>query len=83
MTVTLRCALFEQRRLFEQALGVAVRPDHALAQRDACRVRDLHNLRILAHGREQVPARHDELVVAARLSARYRSRGSRSSPSTP
>jgi DNA-binding transcriptional LysR family regulator len=58
--------LLEERRLLTQPLGVAVRSEHALAERDACRVRDLHNLRILAHGREQVPALHDQLLVAAR-----------------
>jgi DNA-binding transcriptional LysR family regulator len=58
--------LLEERRLLTQPLGLAVRPDHPLAQRNACRVRDLHNLRILAHGREQVPALHDQLIIAAR-----------------
>jgi DNA-binding transcriptional LysR family regulator len=57
--------LLEERRLLTQPLGLAVRPGHALAQRDACRVGDLHDLRILAHGREQVPALHDQLIVAA------------------
>jgi LysR family transcriptional regulator, benzoate and cis,cis-muconate-responsive activator of ben and cat genes len=58
--------LLEERQLLTQPLGLAVRPDHALAQRDACRAQDLHNLRILAHGREQVPALQDQLIVAAR-----------------
>ncbi|MEV6233105.1 LysR family transcriptional regulator [Saccharopolyspora shandongensis] len=52
-------------RLFDQAFGIAVRAGHRLAGRSTCRVRDLDNLRLLAHGREQVPVAHDRLIVAA------------------
>ncbi|OXM70135.1 MULTISPECIES: LysR family transcriptional regulator [Amycolatopsis] len=52
-------------RLFDQPFGVAVRPGHPLADGAACRLRDLDGMRILAHGRQQVPVAHDRLVVAA------------------
>jgi DNA-binding transcriptional LysR family regulator len=52
-------------RLFDQPFGVAVRPGHPLAGRPGCRLRDLDGVRILAHGRQQVPVAHDRLVVAA------------------
>ncbi|ASR35992.1 LysR family transcriptional regulator [Prauserella marina] len=52
-------------RLFSQPFGLAVRPDHPLAARTECTLRELHGLRILAHGREQVQAAHDALIVAA------------------
>ncbi|MCI2422419.1 LysR family transcriptional regulator [Saccharopolyspora sp. K220] len=53
------------KKLFDQPFGIAVRAGHPLAGRGTCRVRDLDNLRILAHGREQVPVAHDRLIVAA------------------
>jgi DNA-binding transcriptional LysR family regulator len=53
------------RRLFAVPFGVAIRPGHRLAADTACRVQDLDQLRILAHGREQVPVVDDRLVLAA------------------
>jgi LysR family transcriptional regulator, benzoate and cis,cis-muconate-responsive activator of ben and cat genes len=52
------------RELFTVPFGLAVRPDHPLAQGSVCRVRDLDGLRILAHGREQVPVVDDRLILA-------------------
>ncbi|MEU6036826.1 LysR family transcriptional regulator [Actinomadura sp. NPDC047616] len=51
--------------LFAFPFGLAVRPGHPLADGTACRMQDLDNLRILAHGRQQVPVVDDRLVVAA------------------
>ena len=52
-------------RLFAQPFGVAVRPGHRFADDRSVRLRDLDGVRILAHGRQQVPVAHDRLVVAA------------------
>ncbi|GAB3572848.1 LysR family transcriptional regulator [Amycolatopsis endophytica] len=52
-------------RLFDQPFGVAVRPGHPFTREARCRLRDLDGVRILAHGRQQVPVSHDRLVVAA------------------
>lgn len=51
--------------LFDVPIGLAVRPGHDLAARAFCRLSDLDGLRVLAHGRRQVPVVHDRLVVAA------------------
>lgn len=51
--------------LLEVPFGVAARPGHPLAARTTCRMQDLDNLRILAHGRQQVPVVDDRLVMAA------------------
>jgi DNA-binding transcriptional LysR family regulator len=51
--------------LFEVPMGLAVRPGHALAAKAFCRLSDWDGLRILAHGRQQVPVVHDRLVVVA------------------
>jgi DNA-binding transcriptional LysR family regulator len=53
------------RHLFDKPLGIAIRPGHHLADKPACRLADLHTLRILAHGRAQVPIVDDRLVIAA------------------
>ncbi|MGP4020668.1 LysR family transcriptional regulator [Saccharopolyspora sp. 5N708] len=58
-------ALLRGTRLFDQAFGIAVRAGHPLAGQRTCRVQELDNMRILAHGREQVPVAHDLLIVAA------------------
>ncbi|MDA3630786.1 LysR family transcriptional regulator [Saccharopolyspora sp. WRP15-2] len=58
-------ARFRAERLFDVPFGVAVRPGHPLADGTTCRVRDLDGLRVLAHGRQQVPVVDDRLVVAA------------------
>ncbi|WP_155055746.1 LysR family transcriptional regulator [Streptomyces blattellae] len=52
-------------RLFDVPTGLAVRPGHHLAEKPVCRLSDLDGLRVLAHGRQQVPVLHDRLVVAA------------------
>jgi DNA-binding transcriptional LysR family regulator len=52
-------------RVLTHPFGVALRPGHPLGSGPACRVRDLDGLRILSHGRQQVPVVHDRLVVAA------------------
>jgi DNA-binding transcriptional LysR family regulator len=52
-------------RLFDVPFGVAVRPGHPLAGDPTCDVRALDKLRVLAHGRQQVPVVDDRLVVAA------------------
>jgi DNA-binding transcriptional LysR family regulator len=58
--------LLNGQRLFDQAMGVAVRPGHPLSESgDTCAVSDLDNVRVLAHGRNQVPVTHDRLIVAA------------------
>ncbi|MDN5913909.1 MAG: hypothetical protein L0I76_02120 [Pseudonocardia sp.] len=51
--------------LLSQPFGVAIRPGHRLAGRDTCALRDLDDVRVLAHAREQVPAEHDRMVIAA------------------
>lgn len=51
--------------LFGQPFGVAVRPGHPLAGRSSCPLRALHDLRVLAHSRDQVPSEHDRLLAAA------------------
>ncbi|MEV4729716.1 LysR family transcriptional regulator [Saccharopolyspora sp. NPDC049426] len=51
--------------LFEVPFGVAARPGHPLASGTTCRMQDLDNLRVLAHGRQQVPVVDDRLVMAA------------------
>lgn len=51
--------------LFEVPIGLAVRPGHDLAEKPFCRLADLDGMRVLAHGRQQVPVVHDRLVVAA------------------
>ena len=53
------------RHLFDVPFGIAVRPGHRLADNPTCRMTDLDALRILAHGREQVPIVDDRLVIAA------------------
>ena len=58
-------ARLRTQRLFDVPFGVAVRPGHPLACGTAVRVRDLDNLRVLAHGRQQVPVVDDRLVVVA------------------
>lgn len=52
-------------RLFDVPFGIAVRPGHPLAGATTCQLRDLDNLRVLAHGRRQVPVVDDRLVLAA------------------
>lgn len=51
--------------LFDTPLGIALRPGHQLADQAECRLADLDALRVLAHGREQVPIVGDRLVIAA------------------
>jgi DNA-binding transcriptional LysR family regulator len=51
--------------LFDVPVGLAVRPGHDLSEKSFCRLSDLDGLRVLAHGRQQVPVVHDRLVVAA------------------
>ncbi|WP_280434227.1 LysR family transcriptional regulator [Nocardia carnea] len=51
--------------LFEKPFGLAVRPNHPLAERDTCPLVELDNLRVLAHAREQIPAEHDRLISVA------------------
>jgi DNA-binding transcriptional LysR family regulator len=51
--------------LFEQPFGVAVRPEHPLAGSPTCRLRHLHDVGVLAHARDQVPAEHDRMIAAA------------------
>ncbi|MBS2539121.1 LysR family transcriptional regulator [Catenulispora sp. NF23] len=53
------------RHLFDTPLGIALRPGHHLADKPACRLGDLDALRVLAHGRGQVPVVGDRLVIAA------------------
>ena len=52
-------------RLYDVPIGLAVRPGHGLADKPFCRLSDLDGMRVLAHGRRQVPVVHDRLVVAA------------------
>ncbi|GLY65024.1 LysR family transcriptional regulator [Amycolatopsis taiwanensis] len=52
-------------QLYEVPFGVAVRPGHPLADGTTCRLKDLDELRVLTHGRQQVPVVDDRLVVAA------------------
>lgn len=54
-----------QTHLLSQPFGVAIRPGHRLAGRDTCALRDLDDVLVLAHAREQVPAEHDRMVIAA------------------
>ncbi|MER7010236.1 LysR family transcriptional regulator [Saccharopolyspora sp. NPDC000359] len=58
-------ARFRAESLFDLPFGVAVRPGHPLADGPTCPVRALDGLRVLAHGRQQVPVVDDRLVVAA------------------
>ncbi|MBK1786615.1 LysR family transcriptional regulator [Prauserella cavernicola] len=58
-------ARLSTEHLFDVPFGVAIRPGHPLADGTTCRLRDLDNLRVLAHGRQQVPVVDDRLVVAA------------------
>jgi len=51
--------------LYDVPIGLAFRPGHDLAGKPFCRLSDLDGLRVLAHGRRQVPVVHDRLVVAA------------------
>jgi DNA-binding transcriptional LysR family regulator len=51
--------------LWQEPLGVAVRPGHPLAQRTRCSLGDLDGLRVLIHSRNQVPTQHDSLLAAA------------------
>ncbi|MEU1982960.1 LysR family transcriptional regulator [Nocardia sp. NPDC019395] len=51
--------------LFEKPFGLAVRPNHPLAERETCPLVELDNLRVLAHAREQIPAEHDRLISVA------------------
>lgn len=51
--------------LFEKPFGLAVRPNHPLAERETCPLIELDNLRVLAHAREQIPAEHDRLISVA------------------
>lgn len=51
--------------LFEKPFGLAVRPNHRLAERETCPLAELDNLRVLAHAREQIPAEHDRLISVA------------------
>ncbi|WP_033289202.1 LysR family transcriptional regulator [Amycolatopsis jejuensis] len=53
------------RLLFEHPFGVAVRPGHSLSGRARCPLRDLDDVRVLAHARDQVPAGHDRMITAA------------------
>ncbi|MBN9741733.1 LysR family transcriptional regulator [Amycolatopsis sp. A1MSW2902] len=53
------------RLLFEHPFGVAIRPGHKLFGREHCRLRDLDDVRVLAHSRAQVPAGHDQMLAAA------------------
>lgn len=51
--------------LFEKPFGLAVRPNHPLAERVTCPLVELDGLRVLAHAREQIPAEHDRLISVA------------------
>lgn len=51
--------------LFEQPFGVAVRPTHPRAGSPTLRLRHLHDVGVLAHARDQVPAEHDRMLAAA------------------
>lgn len=51
-------------RLWAVPLGMAVRPGHPLAQRDAYRLDDLNRLRVLAHSPVQIPTQQEALVAA-------------------
>ncbi|GAA0935658.1 LysR family transcriptional regulator [Pseudonocardia zijingensis] len=48
-----------------EPFGVAIRPGHRLAGTEPCRLADLDDVVVLAHGRDQVPAEHDRMVLAA------------------
>lgn len=51
--------------VLDQAFGVAIRPGHRLTGTAACRLQDLDDVSVLAHARDQVPAEHDRIVLAA------------------
>ncbi|MFJ8956305.1 LysR family transcriptional regulator [Streptomyces sp. NPDC102381] len=53
------------RLLYEQRIGLAVRPGHSLAARTVCRLEDLDDVRVLVHSREQVAEEHDQILGAA------------------
>jgi DNA-binding transcriptional LysR family regulator len=53
------------RLLWQEPLGMAVRPDHPLAGHAAYTVADLDGLRILIHSRDQVPTQQDGVLAAA------------------
>jgi DNA-binding transcriptional LysR family regulator len=53
------------RLLSREPLGVAVRPDHPLAERTTCQLSDLDGMRVLVHSRDQVPAQQDGVLTAA------------------
>lgn len=48
-----------------QPFGVAIRPGHWLTGTAPCRLVDLDDVIVLAHDRDQVPAEHDRIVLAA------------------
>ncbi|GLY65185.1 LysR family transcriptional regulator [Amycolatopsis taiwanensis] len=51
--------------LWQEPLGVAVRPRHPLAGNEGWRLADLDGVRVLVHSREQVPTQQDSLIAAA------------------
>ncbi|MEV5536550.1 LysR family transcriptional regulator [Saccharopolyspora shandongensis] len=58
-------AEYDSKLLWQEPLGVAVRPTHPLAGNDDWRLADLDGLRVLVHSREQVPTQQDSLTAAA------------------
>jgi LysR family transcriptional regulator, benzoate and cis,cis-muconate-responsive activator of ben and cat genes len=53
------------RLLWQEPLGMAVRPGHPLARHATYEVADLDGLRILIHSRDQVPTQQDGVLAAA------------------
>jgi DNA-binding transcriptional LysR family regulator len=53
------------RLLWQEPLGMAVRPAHPLAGSPAYTLADLDGLRILIHSRDQVPTQQDGVLAAA------------------
>lgn len=53
--------------LLAQPFGIAVRPGQRLGdgEHPHCELRHLDDVRVLAHGRDQVPFEHDRMVLAA------------------